>query len=142
MKVRDVMTADPNCCLTSDNARAAAQIMLKDDVGAVPVVRNGETRELVGIVTDRDLCLSVVAAGKSPDQVKVEDCMSSRPVSCRPNDDVHRVSELMKEHQVRRIPVIDDNRVIGIVATADIARDQKVDRSETGEVIEHISQHG
>jgi CBS domain-containing protein len=141
MKVKDTMTADPHCCLTSDTAQKAAQIMKKDDVGAVPVVKSGEKRELAGMVTDRDLCLGVVAAGKNPASVAVSDCMSGEPITCHPDDDVHRAAELMKRHQVRRIAVIDQrNCVCGIVATADIARAREVDRSETGEVIEHISQ--
>jgi CBS domain-containing protein len=141
MKVKDIMTADPNCCLTSDNAQKAAQIMKKDDVGAVPVVKGGEKRELAGIVTDRDLCLSVVAAGKDPGSIAVSNCMSGEPIACHPDDDMHRAAELMKRHQVRRIPVVDrHNCVCGILATADIARAREFDRAETGEVIEHISQ--
>ncbi|HSR58206.1 MAG TPA: CBS domain-containing protein [Candidatus Binataceae bacterium] len=140
MKVKDIMTADPNCCLITDTAHTAAQIMKKDDVGAIPVVESGEKRKLAGIVTDRDLCLSVVAAGKAPDSVTVRECMSGEPVACYPEDDIHRVSDLMKQHQVRRIPVIDrQNCICGIVAISDIARAREFDRSETGEVIEQIS---
>lgn len=141
MKVKDIMTADPNCCLITDNARKAAQIMKKEDVGSVPVVKSGEKRELAGIVIDRDLCLSVVATGKSPDSVSVRDCMSGESVACHADDDIRRAADLMKQHQVRRIPVVDrQNCVCGIIATADIARAHEFDRSSSGEVIEHISQ--
>ena len=141
MKVRDVMTADPHCCSVSDNAQTAAKIMARDEVGAVPVIVGGNHRKLIGIVTDRDLCISVIAGGADPCSTTLQQCMSTNPVSCREGDDIQTVSDLMKEHQVRRIPVVDSqSKVVGIVATADLAREEEVDRTETGEVLAQISQ--
>jgi len=135
------MTADPHCCFVSDNAQTAAKIMEHDEVGAVPVVASGNQCKLVGIVTDRDLCISVIAGGADPCSTSLQQCMSTNPVSCRESDDIQTISELMKEHQVRRIPVVDSqSRVIGIVATADLAREEEVDRRETGLVLAQISQ--
>lgn len=139
MKIRDVMTPDPSCCVPSDSVATAAQIMRREDVGPVLVVSDQSEKRLVGIVTDRDLAVKVVADGRNPHEARVDQAMSSNPVVCRPNDDVQEAMRKMSSHQVRRIPVVDENhRLVGIVAQADLAR--RADEEDVGELVEDISQ--
>src|SRR6202030_4379907 len=104
MQVQEIMTANPECCMPGDSAKKAAAIMKATDAGVVPVVRDGIDLQLVGIVTDRDLCLTVIAEGRDACSVKLEECMAKKPVSCHPEDDVQHVSNLMAVNQIRRIP--------------------------------------
>lgn len=120
MKCKDVMTPNPRYCAPSASTVEAARIMRDEDVGIVPVVE--QNQQLRGVVTDRDLCLQVIAEARNPQEVKVEECMSEDLVTCKPEDDVQKAADLMKEHQVRRIPVVDDQgRLVGMIAQADIA---------------------
>jgi CBS domain-containing protein len=141
MKVREIMTKDPDCCLPGDSAQKAAKIMKQVDVGVVPVIASGLDQKVVGIVTDRDLCLNVIAEGRDPARVTVEACMTGKVVSCRPNDDVQRAAHLMQENQIRRIPVVDDDgTIIGIVSLADIAQGEAVEPARTGETLKEVSE--
>ncbi|HZP42793.1 MAG TPA: CBS domain-containing protein [Candidatus Binatia bacterium] len=136
--VRDVMTPDPTCCAPDDTVQHAARIMKDEDVGAVPVV--DEERRPVGIVTDRDLALEVVAQSEDARRVTVESVMTPSPVTVRPDDEVDAVLAAMGEHQVRRVPVVDpEGRIVGIVAQADLAT--RLDAStETAEAVRAISE--
>ena len=122
MKVRDAMTPDPVCCLTTDSAQKVAGILCKQGVGSIPVVTDHESRKLIGIITDRDLCCSVVANGLNPQSTPIEKFISLSPVACREGESLDNCQRLMQEHKVRRIPIVDgDGRVIGIVSQADLA---------------------
>ena len=139
-KCSDVMTRDPVCCVPTDGIVRVAQIMKQQDVGSVPVVESAESRRLVGIVTDRDLVVKVLAESRAVDGATVRDAMTTSPVSCRESDDADRAVRLMSDRQVRRMPIVDaDGRLVGIIAQADVAtrvnRDQK-----TGELVEAISE--
>jgi len=138
VKCYEIMTSNPRTCSPLATAHDAAQIMLEEDVGSVPMVDDG-SQKLVGIVTDRDLCLGVVAAGEHPMEVPVVECMSAAPITCRPDDDVEVAEELMKEHQIRRIPVVDpQKRCIGMIAQADIAL-QEQEPKNVRETVREIS---
>src|SRR5687767_9223657 len=116
-KCSDVMTKELTCCLSQDTAQTAAQSMQTKDIGAVPVVDSQETKKLVGIVTDRDLALKVVAQGLDPRQTRVEAVMTRNLVMCKVDDDLQRALEAMSERQLRRIPVVDgQGRLAGIIA--------------------------
>jgi CBS domain-containing protein len=126
MKVRDAMTPDPVCCLTSDSAQKVAGILCKQGVGSIPVVADHESRKLIGIITDRDLCCSVVANGLNPQSTPIEKFISLNPAVCRDGESLDHCTRLMQERQVRRIPIVDgDGRVIGIVSQADLALKDK-----------------
>jgi CBS domain-containing protein len=126
MKVRDAMTPDPICCLATDSAQKAAGILCKQNVGSIPVVTDHESRKLIGIITDRDLCCSVVAAGLDPQTTPIEKFVSLNPVASREGDNLDNCARMMQERQVRRIPIVDgQGRVIGIVAQADLALKDK-----------------
>ena len=139
MKCNEVMTKDPSCCLPTDTVFDAAQLMKSQDVGPIPVVNDKQTKKLAGIVTDRDLALKVVAEGLDPKQTKIEEVMTTGVQTCGPDDDVTNVLELMEEHHIRRIPIVDDEDcLVGIIAQADVAT--RIDQPEkTHEVVEEIS---
>lgn len=137
MKCKDIMTSNPSYCSPEEISVKAARIMRDEDVGIVPVCE--EDKKLVGVVTDRDICLTVVAEERHPREVKVLECMSEDLVTCKPEDDVQKAADLMKEYQVRRIPVVDDQgRILGMIAQADIAL--KVGKpEEVTETVQEIS---
>ena len=144
MKANELMTKNPSCVTPQTTAQEAASLMEREDVGSLPVVESRESMRLVGIVTDRDLTLRVLARGESG-STPVSNAMSSGNLaSIRPDDNLDKVESLMSEHQVRRIPVVDDNkRVVGMIAQADLAREQKaVGRKDFGKVLEEISEPG
>src|SRR4051812_39844822 len=104
MKVSAIMHEYPICCMQTDTAQRAAELMKESHVGALPVVRQGTRGKVVGIVTDRDLCLRVIAEARDSLKVKVEECMTSAPVCCLLDDGVEHALHLMREYHVRRIP--------------------------------------
>lgn len=137
---RDVMTVDPVCCVPTDSVEQAAQIMKDEIVGSVPVVENRKSKKLVGIVTDRDLTIGVIAEGRDTETTTVESVMTGTVVRCHENDNVQKAIDMMVKHQIRRIPIVDRNdNIVGIIAQADIAT-RVHDPEETAEVVEEISQ--
>ena len=136
----DVMTKNPVCCRPDDSVAKVAQLMQSEDVGSLPVIDSDQTLKLVGIVTDRDLALKVVAKGLDANSTKVGVVMAHKVVTCRAGDDLQKALDAMAEHQLRRIPIVDnENRIVGIIAQADVAT--RVDQPEkTGEMVKDISQ--
>jgi predicted transcriptional regulator len=113
--------------------------MKREDVGPVPVVSDHAEKRVVGIVTDRDLAINVVAEGRDPHQTRVDEVMTPNPVTCREDADISEAVRTMADHQVRRIPIVDsNNRLCGIVAQADVAR--HAEEEQVGEMVEEISQ--
>ena len=141
-KCSEVMTREPVCCEAGESVVDVAATMKREDVGSVPVVESHEDKKLIGIVTDRDLVVKVLAEGNQVDRATVRDAMTSNPASCRENDDVSKAVNLMSERQVRRMPIVDEaGRLTGIIAQADVAT--RVNRDETtGELVEAISEPG
>jgi CBS domain-containing protein len=138
-KCRDVMSKDPVCCVPSDSAVDAARVMKQLDVGPVPVVTDQKSKKLVGIVTDRDLALKVVAEGRDPNRTRLDDIMTQPVAECSPDDDLDQALQVMERRQVRRIPVTDNSgRIVGIIAQADIALRMRESR-KTAEMVEEIS---
>jgi CBS domain-containing protein len=136
----DVMTPNPTCCAAGDSVISAAEIMKIEDVGAVPVVDDQVSKKLIGIITDRDIVLQVVAEKKDVASTRVEDVMSRNLVTCRGDEDVVNAMDRMGQHQVRRIPVVDPKgKIAGIISQADVLT--RVDIPEkTANVLEEISQ--
>ena len=129
MKIREVMSPNPVCCLPTHSAQQVAGIMCDHNIGSLPVVMDQESRKLVGVITDRDLCCSVVADGLDPKTTTIEKFMTLNPVTCREEEDVESCERLMQEHQIRRIPIVNaEDSVIGIVAQADLALKDKSER--------------
>ena len=134
------MTKNPLCCLPEDLATKAAKLMKSEHIGSIPVIENEQTKKLVGIVTDRDLTLRIVAEGLDAKSTKVETVMTRKMVTCHAEDDLQKALDAMAEHQLRRIPVVDgDNKIVGIIAQADVAT--RVDQPQkTAEMVKEISQ--
>jgi CBS domain-containing protein len=136
---RDVMTRDPACSVPEDSASRAAKIMKTEDVGSIPVCQDRTSRRLIGIVTDRDLVINVVAEGRDSTTTRLQDVMTRQPFTCHPEDDLQTAVEAMEKHQVRRIPIIDsEGKLVGIIAQADIATRSEQPET-TAEVVEKIS---
>lgn len=119
---QDVMTGKPVCCTPKDTVQRVAQLMKEQDVGSIPVCDSRESGRLVGIVTDRDIAIKVVAEGRDPARTDAGAVMTREIFSCRPDDNVEEAISTMQRQQIRRIPVVDDNgHIVGIIAQADIA---------------------
>jgi CBS domain-containing protein len=133
MKIREAMSPNPTCCLPSDSAQKVARMLCDHNVGALPVVDNQQTRRLLGMITDRDLCCSVVAQRLDPKTTSIEKFISLNPVTCRDGDNLEKCERAMQDHQIRRIPIVDgEGRCIGIVSQADLAlkdRGEKVSKT-------------
>lgn len=136
----EVMTKDPAFCLAGDTVDKAAMLMKQESVGAIPVIDSPLSKRLMGIVTDRDLALNIVAESRDAHSVRIEEVMTRNPVTCREGDDVDKAMSAMADHQIRRIPVVDQqNRMVGIIAQADLAT--RMDKPQkTAQVLEEISQ--
>lgn len=136
----EVMTNNPFCSLPGDLVSEAAQLMRSENVGSIPVIESAETRKLVGIVTDRDLALRIVADGLDARSTTVETVMTREVITCLAGDDFQKALDSMADHQLRRIPVVDnDNKLVGIIAQADVAT--RVDQPErTAQVLKEVSQ--
>ncbi len=139
-KCNEVMTKNPVCCLPNDTVSKVAQLMKSKDFGSVPIVENEQTKKLVGIVTDRDLALKLVAEGRDPKSTKAEEVMTRKVVTCRAEDDLQKALDAMSEHQLRRIPVVDNNNgIVGIIAQADVAT-RANQPEKTAAMVKEISQ--
>ncbi len=141
MKARDIMTENPACVTPESTVQEAARLMESQDVGSLPVVESSSSKRLVGVVTDRDLTIRVLARGESG-STQVRNAMSSDVQCARPEDSLDDVESTMGRHQVRRLPVVDEqNRVLGMIAQADLARERKaVGEKDFAKVIEKISE--
>jgi CBS domain-containing protein len=133
--VRDLMTAGPTSIASDAMAIEAARRMLSEDVGSLPVV-DGEA--LVGMVTDRDLVLKVVAKDLDPNKVPVADVCTQNPVTVDAEESLDEALQRMAKEQVRRLPVVSGGQLIGILAQADVARHTNAE--STGRLVEEISE--
>ena len=127
MKNTEVMTINPKVCVPDDMIYHAVSLMWDHDFGSIPVVRDLETRELVGVITDRDVAIHVVKhANIHPSQVKVSDCMSPKVISVLLDDPIEKTMKLMEDNKIRRIPVVDGNgSCVGIISQADLLTNAK-----------------
>lgn len=132
---RDIMTPAPRCIGENDSLSIAASIMSEFDVGALPIC--GEDRRLKGMLTDRDIVIKAVAPGLDPETTPTRDLANGTPITVEAADDVSVALERMREHQIRRLPVIEDHRLVGILSQADVAR--ALSAEQTGRTVERIS---
>jgi CBS domain-containing protein len=135
-QIRELMTVKPRTVKAGDSVVEAAKLMRGEDAGIAPIV-DGD--RLVGVVTDRDIAIRVVAEGRDPQSTKVEEVASQNVVTIDPQQDLDEALRLMAQHQLRRLPVVEeDGKLVGIVAQADVAR--HAGAKQTGEVVEQISE--
>jgi CBS domain-containing protein len=135
-RIREIMTSNPSTVEPDKTVVDAARIMKQEDAGVVPVTENGR---LTGMVTDRDIAIRVVAESKDPKSTTVREVASSDLVTIDPQQDLDEALRLMAQHQVRRLPVVEeDGRLVGVVAQADVARHGN--DTQTGQVVQEISE--
>jgi CBS domain-containing protein len=141
VKARELMTADPACCTPDQPIRDAARLMRECDCGCIPVVKEHTDKQLIGVITDRDIACRATAEGRGPD-TPVREVMSLGPRCCHPDDSVDMVEEIMADVQVRRVPVVDDRgRCVGMISQADLALNERAaSEKEVGRVVERISE--
>ena len=135
MNVRELMTTAPVTVQPDATLGQVAVLMKQEDCGSIPVVEDGR---LVGIVTDRDIVIRGVAAGSDPKTQRVSTVMSADPVTIRPDDDLADAEKVMADRQIRRLPVVENGKLVGIIVTAQIAR--AADKRKVGETIKEISE--
>jgi CBS domain-containing protein len=139
MTCAEVMTPSPTACQPQHTATEAAELMRREDCGLLPVVSEGSSK-LIGVLTDRDIVLKVVAEGRDPGSTAVGDVMTTDIVTCMPQENVEMALEQMATRQVRRIPIVErDGSLVGIVAQADVAT-RIASAQETGQVVQAISE--
>ena len=135
--VRDAMTEDPRSIGASASVVEAARLMREDDIGSLPIT---DDEKLVGMITDRDITTRVVAEAADPKMTSVGDVVSRDLISIEPDEDLEEAVQLMASHQVRRLPVVENGRLVGIVAQADVALNLRENEQRTGELVEAISE--
>jgi CBS domain-containing protein len=119
MLVRDFMNREVETCEPGDDLAKAAMIMWRKDCGIVPVVE--DARQVLGVVTDRDICMAAATRHRAPDQMVVAEVMARRPCAVRPDDDIETALDHMRSERVRRLPVVgQDGRLEGILSIADV----------------------
>jgi CBS domain-containing protein len=138
MKVKEIMSKDVASVNTDDSVERAAQLMKQYDVGSIPVCQQ---QKVIGIITDRDIALRSIADGKDTKQQKVQEIMSSNPVVGNPEMDVDDAARIMSQKQIRRLPIVDNNSLVGIVALGDISVEPTEQRTAE-EALKNISQPG
>ncbi len=136
MKVKEIMTTDPETVGPGTYIGDVAGMMRDLDVGIIPVVRDGE---LLGVITDRDITIRVTASGLLPYEVTVQDFISPNPVSVSPEDDIDKARDIMADRQIRRLLVTEGNKLVGIVSIGDIATKDNKDKA-TGDTLQQISE--
>jgi CBS domain-containing protein len=135
MNIREVMTPDPQCVSPADSIQNVARIMRDCDTGAVPVVDDGRP---IGIITDRDIVVRSVADGGQLNR-PVREIVSGNVVCASPEMSTHEAADLMSEYQVRRLPVVEHDRIVGIVSLGDLAV-KEAKNKRVGDTLEHISE--
>jgi CBS domain-containing protein len=139
MKASEIMTPSPRTCTPQASVREVARLMQETDTGVIPVVESEGSQRLVGLVTDRDLAIRVLAQGGGGD-ARVSEAMSAEIAGVGPDDDVKSVRRVMEERQVRRVPVCDEQgRCLGIISQADLALEQQISDRKVGRTVEAIS---
>src|SRR5207249_7364728 len=133
------MTTNPACCTPQNSVEEAAEMMVKDDCGEIPVVESKDNPKPIGVITDRDITCRVVATGKNPKQTRVGEAMSSPPVTVKPETSIEDCCQILEKFQIRRVPVVDESgRCCGMVSQADIAKAAPM--KHTAEVVKQVSE--
>jgi CBS domain-containing protein len=139
-KCSDVMTKDVVTGTPQTTIVEAARLMKTEDIGPLLIVDNEQSRTLVGIITDRDIVVKVIADGQDPNTTPVGEAMSKKLVTCRADDDVDVAMKAMAQFQLRRVPVVEENMMlVGIISQADVAT-RANEPEKTAEVVKEISE--
>lgn len=134
MKVSEIMTREPSSLTPDATLGEAATLMKQQDCGSIPVVDGGR---LIGIVTDRDIVVRVVASGRDPKTVRVSEAMTADPVTIGADSDIDEAQRVMADRQIRRLPVVEDGRLVGLLVLGQLAR--RDDAQDVGETLKSVS---
>ncbi len=136
MIVRDIMSVKVAWVAPNTPLVEVAKLMQREDIGSVPVC---EQDRLQGIITDRDIVIRAIASGKNPNSLNVSDIMSTKVITVSPDTDAHEASQIMAREQIRRLPVMENGKLVGIMALGDLAV-ERIHVDEAGEALSDISQ--
>ncbi len=136
MKVRDCMCNNVRCVNPNDSVCNCAKLMSNNHIGCIPVC--DDSQNIVGIVTDRDIILRSIACDKDVKSTPVSEIMSCKICSCTPDTHLNEAQDLMKKNQIRRIPVMENNKIVGILTLGDLAANPKVDNKDVTDTLENI----
>lgn len=134
-RASEIMTKDVTVIREEETLREAAERLAEDDVGVLPIC--DENKQLKGVLTDRDIVVHVVARGKDPSTTRARELEQGEIVTLRPDDSIEHACDLMAQHRVRRLPVVDDGRILGMVSQADVAKN--VSPEQAGRMLSRIS---
>ena len=133
MKVENIMVRDVRCCGSRDSVAQAARIMWEEDCGCVPVV--DDHRRVIGMLTDRDVCMAVSFGSRPAHEIRVTDPMSKTVHACRPTDSIESAAKTMRTEKVRRLPVIDvEDRLVGVLSLNDLVRESAREHEQGAKV--------
>lgn len=139
MQAREIMTPDPTTCSPEDDLTAIVEIMRDEDCGIVPITEGNGDQKVVGVVTDRDIALYLGDNDVRPSEVTASEIMTTDIVSVEPDAEIHEVSRKMQQSQVRRVLVTEGKRLVGVIATADLARaSSESGKDRVGEEVERV----
>jgi CBS domain-containing protein len=131
MKVKEIMTPNAKAIWLTESLAAAAQLMWENDCGVLPIIKDG--RKVIGMITDRDICMAIAMRDSNPSSVSVEEVMTGQVYSVNPEDEVDHALEAMQEHKIRRLPVVNaEGELEGVISMNDVALHAKPPDEETG----------
>ena len=142
MKVKEVMTPNVKAIWLTESLADAAELMWENDCGVLPIIKDG--RKVIGVITDRDICMAVAMRDRNPSSVSVEEVMSGQVYSVNPNDDIDLALEAMKEHRIRRLPVVsDEGELEGILSMYDgvLKAGESIDDDDVVKTYQAICSH-
>lgn len=136
MKVKECMSLDVCYCSPTDTVSDVAKKMCENHIGCIPVCN--QNKNVVGLITDRDIILRSIACDKDAKQTPISDIMTTSVCCCSTDTDVSEATKLMSDLQIRRLPVIENDKVVGMLTIGDLASDKKVSAKEVSDTVEHI----
>lgn len=140
MKARDVMTESIVTIQENENIINCAKLMANHDIGCLPICNKDE--EVIGIITDRDIVLRCIATQKDLNNTTVKEIITDEAICCDADDDIEDVEDLMKSYQIKRIPVIEENKIVGIITIHDLVCNEQIDSEEISDVVEDVFEEG
>lgn len=146
MRIEELMTKSPVTCGPDDTLRAAEQKMEGSNCGCLPVTASDGSRQLVGIITDRDICMAAQLQRRSLEELRVRDAMEKEVHACNPGDPLVEAQAIMQEARVRRLPVVDESeRLVGVISLADLACEAEreggaITKAEIGKILATLSE--
>lgn len=136
MKVRELMTPNPTCAEPDTTVEEIATLMKEEDIGCIPVIEDGK---VAGVITDRDIVIRCIAEGKDASECRAEDVMSAQTMTIEPDADAREAARLMSDRQIRRLPVVENGNLVGMLSLGDVAVKQHDDRL-SGDVLQDVSE--